>query len=335
MKAAFKAGRELFEIRDVPEPAIGPRDCLVRVDSCGICVWCYKEWLRDTAQDDFGFGVTGHEMAGTVEQVGAAVTQWRPGDKVLTYFWGHCGECAPCRAGKTTYCRAPGRPANVQHGYAEYIAAAEQCLLPAPEGIDLSLACLIGDMVGTPMHAIRRAFAVNLPRDVVTVWGLGPVGLFCVQGLRTFGGVGRVIAVDPVESRRNLALELGADEALDPLDDDTARRVTAANGGTGANYAFNCALAQPRMAYETLGLDGYLMNITGGLEPPKETEKRTDGSFYFFKHEYEENVRLVREGKIRLAPVVSHQFPLAEINEAMALRAKHPEKSLKVVIRCG
>jgi threonine dehydrogenase-like Zn-dependent dehydrogenase len=60
-----------------------------------------------------------------------------------------------------------------------------------------------------------------------------------------------------------------------------------------------------------------------------------DGSFYFFKHEHDENMPIVLDGRIKLAPAISHEFPLGEINAAMELRAKQPEKSLKVVIRCG
>jgi len=334
MKAAFKTGRERFEIRDIDPPQIGPNDCLIRVHYCATCVWCYKEWLRDGTDDIYGPGATGHEMSGVVERVGADVTKWRVGDEVLTYFSGHCEVCPECRAGRTTYCANPDRPRNVAGGYAQYVAAAEQCLLPSPKGIDLKHAALITDMVGTSMHAIRRAFSVNLSRDVVAVWGLGPVGLFTVQGLRCFEGVRCVIALDPIRSRREVAMRLGADIILDPLEKGTQERLRAQNDGRGANYAFNCALASAEMPYNTLGPDGYLMNITGGFTTQSQCEKRVDGSFYFFKKEFEENVCFVLGGRIRLEPVLTHEFPLSEINEAMELRAKHPAESLKVVIGC-
>ena len=335
MNAAFKAGRERFEVRQVDLPKMGPHDCRVKVHYCAICVWCYREWQRDGTDDIYGPGVTGHEMSGVVEQVGPAVHAWKPGDRVLTYFSGHCTKCLACRAGKTTYCRDEGRPKNVAGGYAEYVVAPEQCLLAVPDGMDLKIAGLISDMVGTSMHAIRRAFAVNLPRRVIAVWGLGPVGLCTVQGLRTFKAVERVIAIDPVRSRRRVALELGAHEALDPNEMGTTDRLQGANDGRGVDYAFNCALPSPEMAYETLRLGGYLMNLTGGYETKSQCEKRVDASFYFFKPEYDDNVRLVLDGKFRLDPIVTHEFPLDRINEAMKLRAECPEESLKVTIRCA
>ena len=111
-------------------------------------------------------------------------------------------------------------------------------------------------------------------------------------------------------------------------------RLLAENDGRGVNYAFNCTLPSSEVAYETLKMDGYLMNITGGCKSQSQMEKRIDGSFYYNKEEHEENVQLVVDGKIKLEPVLSHEFPLDQINEAMELRSRHPEKSLKVTIKC-
>lgn len=334
MKAAIKAGKERFDIRKIDTPQPGPDECLIKVSYCAVCVWCYKEWLRDGSDDLYGPGVTGHEISGVIEKVGSNVQQWKVGDEVVTYFSWHCGVCPECKKGKTTYCRNPKPSRDVKRGYAEFVIAAEQCILPAPKGMAPKYTGLITDMVGTAMHAIRRAFSVGNDRDVVTVWGLGPVGLFTVQGLRTFDKVKRIIGLDPVKSRRDIALRLGADEVLDPSEDDTEERLQKENTGRGVNYAFNCALPSAEMAYKTLMLDGYLMNITGGYTSRSQCEKRIDGSFYFFKHEYPENLKLVTDGKIKLEPLVTHVFPLDEINEAMELRSKHPEQSLKVTIKC-
>lgn len=334
MKAAIKTGKERFDISEVTIPNIGDYECLIKVQYCAICVWCYKEWLRNGTDDIFGPGVTGHEISGVIEEVGTNVKQWKPGDEVLTYFYWHCGVCPECKAGKITYCTDRPAPANVVGGYAEYTVALDRCLLPAPKGVHPKYSSLITDMVGTPMHAIRRAFSVEIDRDVVAVWGLGPVGLFAIQGVRTFDGVRRIIALDPVENRREVALRLGADAVLNPLQDDTEERLNTENGARGVNYAFNCALPSAEMAYNTLKMDGYLMNITGGYLSQSQMEKRIDGSFYFNKDEHEDNLQLIMDGKIRLEPVLSHEFPLDQINEAMELRAKHPEQSLKVAIKC-
>jgi threonine dehydrogenase-like Zn-dependent dehydrogenase len=336
VKAAVKAGKEHFRIEDVEMPAIGPGDCLVRIHYCAICVWCYHEWLRDGTDDVYGPGITGHEMSGVVVAVGGDVKGFTKGDRVLTYYSSHCGRCPECLAGKEPQC-VDNRRGHVIHGYAEYVAVAENCLLPVPDKIDLKEAGLLGDMLGTAMHAIRRAFSVGLPHEVVAVWGLGPIGLFVVQGLKTWGGVAKVLAIDPVESRRKLARSLGADEALDPLEAGVEGRLKRENGGRGVDYAFNCAirtLSAEHPAFSTLRTDGYLMNLTGQALSGHQTEKRVDGSFYFNRNEYADNVKLVLDGRIALQPILTHVFPLEEIDAAMDLRAKHPDQSVKVTVRC-
>jgi len=334
MRAAIKGGRERFDVVEVDTPVPGPGECLVRTHYCAICVWCYQEWLRDGTDQLYPPGLTGHEMSGVVEAVGDGVTDWKPGDRVLNYAGPHCGECEECVAGHSSYCLQPEKGGKALHGYAELFIAHANCLFAAPGDVDLKEASLITDMVGTPMHAIRRAFRLDLPRRTVAVWGLGPVGLFTVQGLRTYADVETVIALDPIAYRRELALGLGADEGLDPLADGCLDDIRARGGGHGPDYAFNCALKEPADAYDTLRKGGMLMNVTGGVTTRSQAEKTVDGSWYFDYAEYPANVELVEAGSFDLAGAITHEFPLAEINEAFEVRAKHPEESLKVVVRC-
>ncbi|HOV69212.1 MAG TPA: zinc-binding dehydrogenase, partial [Clostridia bacterium] len=188
------------------------------------------------------------------------------------------------------------------------------------------------------LHGIRRAFRTPLPRTVVAVWALGPVGLMAVQGVRCFEGVEKVIALDPVAFRRKVALELGADEAYDPRDPKTESILKSQNEGRGVNYAINCGLRREEdtaFVFSTLKSDGFLMNITGVAKSGFQSARTIAGSYYFPISEYYENLRLVREGKIKLAPVISHEFPLDKINDAMELRSHHPDKALKIIIRCS
>ncbi|MFC1582334.1 zinc-binding dehydrogenase [Planctomycetota bacterium] len=334
MRAAIKGGKERFDIIEVDTPSPGPNECLVRIHYCAICVWCYREWLRDDTDQLYPPGLTGHEMSGVIEAVGDIVTDWKAGDRVLTYAASHCGECAECRAGRSSHCLQTKKAPSVLGGYAEYVSAHTNCLFPAPDGIDLKEASMITDMVGTPMHAIRRAFRLDLPKAAVGVWGLGPVGLFTVQGLRTYAEVGKIIALDPVGYRRELASGLGADEVLDPLAEGILDLLRKQNDGQGMDYAFNCALKNPQDAYDTLRKGGFLMNITGGIKTQGETDKTVDGTWYFDHSEYPANIDMVKAGKFDLAGGITHEFPLADINTAFEVRAKHPEESLKVVIRC-
>jgi threonine dehydrogenase-like Zn-dependent dehydrogenase len=335
MKAAVKVGKERFDVVEVETPPVGDRDVLVKVHYCLICAWCFGEWLRDGTDNPLGPGTTGHEVSGVVQDVGPGVTAFRAGDRVLVYDTLSCGECEECRAGRETFCKGCS---SLHQGFAEYVRVPERNLFPAPAGMDLKAAAMVTDMVGTSMRAIRRAFEVPLPRRVCTVWGLGPVGLVALQCLKTVDGVEKVIGLDPLANRREMALRLGADQALDPTAEESLNALRAENGGRGCDYAFNCGIRDEdalQQVLTTVRRDGYLMNVTGRARSWGQCEKRIDGTFYFWRNEFEENAELVTSGKVRVDPIISHEFPLAEINEAMELRARHPDECLKVAIRCA
>ena len=334
MRAAIKSGKERFDIIEVDRPSAGANEVLVDIHYCLICAWCYEEWLKDSTENPLGPGVSGHEVSGVVQEVGNEVTNYQVGDRVLVYDLLHCGECEACLAGRETFCNQVG---SLHQGYAEYLSVPKRNLLPVPDSLHLKSAGMVGDMVGTSMRAIRRAFEVDLPRKVCAVWGLGPVGLVAIQGLRTLAGVEKVIALDPLANRRQMALDLGADRVLDPTNDRTTDELKTENGNRGCDYAFNCAIRSEEVlntVMSTVRRDGYLMNLTGAAKSWPQYELRVDGSFYFWKKEYEENAKLVTSGKIQVTPIVSHEFPLAEINAAMDMRANHPGVSLKVAVRC-
>ena len=333
MKAALKVGREKFAVVDVDTPSIGKNDVLVEVHYCLICAWCYETWLKDDTQSPLGPGISGHEVSGVVKEIGSEVRNFKTGDKVLVYDLIHCGECEECNAGKETFCKSSG---SIHKGYAEYVKVPERNLFHSSVGLDLRTAGMITDMVGTPMRAIRRAFEVNLPRKICTVWGLGPVGLITLQCLKTFNGVEKVIALDPLPNRREMALKLGGDQALDPNSEESANLIKAENSDRGCDYAFNCAIRSEEILHTvmtTIRRDGYLMNITGAAKSWNQLEKRVDGSFYFWRNEYKENAELVTSGLIDVKSIISHEYPLEQINEAMEMRAKHPEESLKIAVR--
>ena len=333
MKAAIKKGPKKYEIVNIQTPVPESEEVLVRVAYCAICAWCFEEWEADASDSIHGPGVTGHEVSGVVQACGARASRFRPGDRVMVYNQWTCGGCPECIAGLDTYCQYGH---SLHHGFAEYVCVPERNLFSVPDDIPLKYACMITDMVGTTLHAIKRAFSVPLSRDIITVWGLGPVGLFTIQCLRAQPGVGRIIALDPLPFRRDTALSLGADAALNPLTPGFEKELVSLYDAS-ANYAFNCAIRDPAVieaALRTLGFNGYLMNITGTAMSGFQTEKRVDGTFYYNRNEHAECMELVTSGNVKLAPVLTDIYPLADINAAMDKRL-HKESSLKVAIRCN
>ena len=334
MRAAVKTNRENFDIIDVPTPTPEKEEVLVKVAYCGICAWCYELWEEDRTDSPYGPGETGHEVSGVVEACGSLAERFKPGDRVIVFNHRSCGGCFDCLAGLDTYCKYGG---SMHRGYAEYVCVPERNIFAVPHEIPLKYACMITDMIGTPIHAIKRAFSVPLPRNIITVWGLGPVGLFTVQCLRAQSDVGYIIAIDPLASRRNMALELGADAVFDPSTPGFEEEIATLYNAS-ANYAFNCAVRDPDViaaAFRTLDNNGYLMNITGTALSGFQTEKRVDGTYYYNRNEHDECLELVISGKVKLEPVLTDVFPLDEINAAMSKRLHDKDNCLKVAVLCN
>src|SRR4051812_17100027 len=178
--------------------------------------------------------VLGHEGAGIVDQVGPGVDPRRVGEKVILTFAPPCGECRFCLAGRANLCETAARgeetgllqdgtsrlswERGLVHHFASVSSFASHAVVPArgairvDDDVDLSLACLFGCGVTTGILSVTKRANVR-PGDSVAVFGCGGVGLSAIQGARLISA-NPVIAVDPVASKRQLAMRLGATHAL-------------------------------------------------------------------------------------------------------------------------
>lgn len=211
MRAVRLVEARRLEPVEVPDPAPGPGEAVVRVVACGICgsdLSCYKAGV-------FVGSVLGHEFSGTVEAVGADAGAWRHGDPVVVDPKIPCGRCPTCLAGDGDRCAAAlgqGLGGKRDGGYAELVRAPVGCLHPVPAALRLEDACLT-EPLSVALHGLERAGF--RPGEGALVIGLGPIGLLTVAALRA-RGAGTIVGVDPVEARRVLALTFGADRALPP-----------------------------------------------------------------------------------------------------------------------
>ncbi|MGQ9513919.1 MAG: zinc-dependent alcohol dehydrogenase [Thermoproteota archaeon] len=324
MKAAFHVSREKLELRDVPCPSIGKGECLVKVEACGICGsdgW----WLSDKLAE----GIQGHEISGTVAEIGPGEERWAKGDRVVVYAVIGCGECEPCKSGMDPYCLRG--PSSLCGGFAEYVKVPTRSLLPLDPSIDFITGCLITDNVGTPMRALMRG---KIPEGgVVAVWGLGPLGLVAVQGAKVLGAE-KVIALDPVAKRREVACSLGADIALDPSSEDFMGISLRATKGYGVDLAL-CTVRDDGVAERASRMvrrNGWFVSTAGRAPIGGEFEIYASGVWYFAKSDYASNVELVKSGRIDLKPIVTHTFPLERIQEAFVTRFKRTDQAIKVVV---
>ncbi|MEW6357034.1 MAG: alcohol dehydrogenase catalytic domain-containing protein [Planctomycetota bacterium] len=327
MKALKKTGPCRGEIVDVDVPAVVDEDCLVRIRACGICAWDANTWKAE-GPDSFGPGITGHEVAGEVAEVGKKCRKWKVGDPVVIYGIRSCGKCVHCRQRNYRYC---AKKTSIVNGFAEYVAAPWNRLLPMPKGVSFAEASLLIDIVGTPIHGLRRG-GVNR-KTTVAVWGLGPVGLGGVQGAKALGAP-LVVGVDPLANRRSAAESLGADVTINPEGGSAVARLKELTDGEGMHVCLNAAPVDSvaQAAYDSLRLDGTLVLLAGQPQAKGQLEKNIRGSWYFHIDEYAKNVRLLRQGKLTLRPIISHEFPLSRAPEAFDLRVGRPDETLKVVV---
>jgi len=201
----------------------------------------------------------GHEASGVVEEVGAGVRDVQPGDHVVLTFVPSCGVCAECSSGRPALC-TPGAAANgkgtllhgpallrdweghpVNHhlgvsGFARHAVVARESAVVVPKDVPLPIAALFGCAVLTGAGAVLNTASVR-PGQSVAVFGLGGVGLSAVMGA-ALASAHPIIAVDPVESKRKLSLELGATAAFAP--EEAEKAIKDLTGG-GVEFSFEAA----------------------------------------------------------------------------------------------
>jgi propanol-preferring alcohol dehydrogenase len=314
----------------VPTPRLDAGEVLVRVEACGVGLTVLNymngtqarrpEWLPR---------IPGHELVGTIAEVGAGVTTLRVGERVMAYFYLACGHCDMCRLAHEPLCRNLRGNVGVaaDGGYAEYCTLAAFNLLPVPAGLDPIAATAIPDAIATPLHVSRRAGIA--PGDVVMVVGAGGgVGIHMVQMARLFGA--RVIGVDVGAAKLAATREAGVDAVVDASTGAVAEAVRAAvpDGPTVA-VDFVGSRETLTLCLETLGTRGRLVCLTtfpgvsADLSPRRlvRDEISVLGSRYASRWEVARAADLVAEGRIR--PVVSEVVPLARVGELHArLRAR-------------
>lgn len=218
MRGAFLPGGRRVDLRhDLPVPEPGHGQVLLRVRASTIC----GSDLRAIYREHLGHGpeayqgvVAGHEPCGQVVAVGPGCRRLVEGDRVVVYHIAGCGMCAECRAGYLVACTSPLRAAygwQRDGGHADYLLAEESTCLPLPQPLTFLDGACVACGFGTAYEGLARAGVSGA--DTVLVTGLGPVGLATGLLARALGAP-RVVGVDPVVSRRSLALRIGAVHAV-------------------------------------------------------------------------------------------------------------------------
>jgi (R,R)-butanediol dehydrogenase/meso-butanediol dehydrogenase/diacetyl reductase len=238
MRAAFVSGPGELEIREISRPEAAAHSAVVEVALCGVCGSDAAAWKSGRSRA----AVFGHEWVGTVVEVGVAVDSVGVGDRVVIAAPPSCGSCRYCRAGLPDECEdvfsvVAGRDAAAppHGGFATAISVAASRLMRVPDSLPDEAAAMI-EPTAVVLHGLLRC-----PSPVgasVVVQGAGPIGLLAVQGAIAMGAT-RVIVVEPDARRRELALAVGAELAIEP-GGSAAEDILELTATLGADLVVEC-----------------------------------------------------------------------------------------------
>ena len=344
----FGAPLQVQEV-DLAEPSTG--EALVRLVACGVC---HTDLYTASGADPSGYAPTvlGHEGAGVVDRVGEGVASVAPGDHVVTLFSPQCRECIHCRSPRTNLCLAireqqnkgflpdgttrlsrDGEPIRHFMGtstFAEYAVLPEIALAKVDRDAPLEHAALFACGLSTGLGAAMFTAGVEAGSTCV-VFGAGMVGLGAVAGSR-LRGAERIVAVDLSEDRLALARGQGATETL-AGGPDAVERILELTGGFGADYNFEATgrVDVMRQAVESARMGWGLCTIAGVAGRGETldivpryliTGRRVCGSSFGGvkgRDQVPELVRLALEGRLDVAPFLSHTLTLDEVNRGFEL----------------
>jgi D-arabinose 1-dehydrogenase-like Zn-dependent alcohol dehydrogenase len=266
MKAAvLEQTRRPIVIRDVPDPRVGPGDVLIRVQACGVCHSDLH--LADGSLASLGLGmpplILGHEVAGTVAEVGSEVTRHKPGDRVGVYYTYSCGQCRYCLAGEEEVCpeiHRAGFLGSLPGGYADYLVVPAANVMPLPTGLDVVDAAPLFCAGLTVYGALKNAGL--RPGQRAAVLGIGGLGHLGLAVARAMGA--EVIALTSTEAKADLARQMGAHHVI--AGEDMGRRLRATGG---ADVILSTTIDTPAMidAMQGLGQMGTLVLTGLTMEP--------------------------------------------------------------------
>ena len=310
-----------LHMRDIPEPAVGAQDLLIKVKACGICGSDVHGYDGTTGRRIPPL-VMGHEAAGIVTKIGAEVHSFRVGDRFTFDYTISCGKCFVCGKGDVNLCNNR-QVLGVSCGdyrrdgaFAEYVSVPQHIAYALPDSFPFEKAALI-EAVSIAVHAAR--ITGIQPGDSAVVIGAGMIGLLAVQAFR-FYGCSTVIAVDLEESKLALARQLGADETLLATDPDLLEKLKSSTDGRGPDIAVEVVGVQKSIPTAINSVRrGGTVTLVGNLAPQVEIPLQTVVTRQLrllgscaSAGEYRECIHLMNTGEINVDPLISALAPLSE-----------------------
>lgn len=305
-----------LEIRDLDEVAPQPDEVKLKVAACGICGSELETFKTHSPRRSPPL-VMGHEFCGTIAELGADVTGWTAGARVVSNSLVPCGRCVRCIRGDTHLCAT--RQIFGMHrpgAFAEYVNVPARCLIPWPENLPAEAAALAEPMANG-VHVVH--VSKHLPVQTALVIGAGPIGLFCQQALQVLRGA-KVYVADLSPERIAVAQKLGAVRVINPREEDVTKVILAETGGEGVDLSVDAVgsgltkrtsldAIRPGGATVWIGLHENALTFDSyGITLP---EKQVLGTYAATIDELKLALDLMAAGKVDALSWVQ-RFPLAE-----------------------
>ena len=313
-------------VTSVPKPSPGPGEVLIAVRHAGVCgtdlhIADWNAWAEGRIKPPV---VVGHEFAGEIVEVGDAVSELKTGQLVTAEGHIVCGHCLQCRTGNSHICRNTRIIGVDRDGaFAEYIVMPATNVLPL-DGIPTTVGAVM-DPMGNAFHTVLSA---DIPGSTVLVVGCGPIGCFAV-GIARAAGAAKVIASDVNATRLALARKMGAHVTVNAATDDVVRAVLDETGGEGADVVCEMSGVPSALhqAFAAVRMGGrvQLLGLPKGQVPIDFANEIIFKGITVYgvigRKMYEtwhQMRRYLSAGLLDPRPVITHQFPLAKIDEALA-----------------
>jgi L-iditol 2-dehydrogenase len=342
MAVAELTAYRTFHVREQDPVPPAPGEVQVRVEAVGICGSDLHFFLDGHIGDTPAQypQVLGHEPAGVITATGTGVSGWSVGDRVALEPPIYCYHCEWCMSGRHNLCKdvrffsSPGEPGF----FRDHANVPAENLLALPASLSFDEGSLF-----EPISIILHSFRFGQPRmgETAAVIGAGPIGLCTIACLK-LAGAKRIYSVEPVPERREMAVRLGAAVSINPRETNPVHEILQATGGRGVDITFDCATQEDTVNQALyMTAPGGRAVITGVPQMHRVAldfhhMRRKELGFFSVRranHTGDAAVRLLEEHPHAFTPMLTHTFPLTEVQHAFDMLGAYQDGVTKIVLR--
>lgn len=342
MKAAiYEQFQGPIVIQNVEDPTPSENGVVIRVGASGLCLSDWHGWMGHDKEIVLPH-VPGHELAGTIVEVGKGVARWTRGKRVTVPFVGGCGTCEQCKSGNQQVCDSQYQPGFTAWGsFAEYVAIdyADENIVALPPGMGFAEAASLGCRFITAYRAVRDQGQLK-PGECIAIHGCGGVGLSAIQIARALGAI--VIGIDITDEKCRLASQMGADHVINARGNDVVALVKEfSNGGVHVSidalgHSSTCIHSIRSLRKRGKHIQVGLMtdaNATAAIPMSEVIARELEiiGSHGMQAHRYSDMFQFIKSTGIDLKSMVTDTISLEQVPVRLPLMGMYPGVGITIM----